>query len=348
MKSYKELKAKSDSFFELCNSIIETKPWLVIISMHEYFRNLYPDDPYITFPKKLCPTERLYLTIENLLSLLNSGQSLGHYSINFDEISNQNDEVKVSTGKVYGQLWSKFSFEELTNEAKSILNERFEKNGYQLNFSEYNNAIDIGCGSGRFTLALKKLGCQNVTGVDYGDQGLKIAKQTMQELNISNVTFKKTNVLELPFENESFDFIYCNGVLHHTENMELATKEMIRIAKKGALIWFYLYGDGGIFWYARKEMPKIMKKIPQEYTVKVLEMIGMPSKRFIFCDNWYVPIERHSTDNEVQKILTDLCVTNIKRLKKGRTTDLEQSVFEGGEAGKIMWGDGDLRYILQK
>ena len=142
--------------------------------------------------------------------------------------------------------------------------------------------------------------------------------------------------------------MFCNGVLHHTENMERGLEEMIRVAKPGAKLWLYLYGDGGIFWYARKKMPMIMKKIPQAYTMRVLDMMGMPQDRFIFSDNWYVPLERHTSDAEARSILNRLGVNKITRLEHGRTTDLDEIAIHGGEIGNIFVGDGDLRYILEK
>ena len=63
--------------------------------------------------------------------------------------------------------------------------------------------------------------------------------------------------------------------------------------KKGGIGYLYLYGSGGIFWNSRKKMREVMKDIPMQYTQKVLEIIGMPNKRYVFVDSWYVPIEEY-------------------------------------------------------
>lgn len=346
MKSYTELKQISDEFFQLAHSLVAKHPYAVCMAMHEYARNLYPSDPYISFAEEN-PTERLYSVTQNCLQFLNASAKMGSYEADINDEDNYTD-VKDDTGNVYGQLWAKFSYEQLIEKAHDILKERLTVNDIDTSYFAGKKALDIGCGSGRFTFALKKLGCSPVQGVDYGDQGLGIANDLVQKSQEKDISFSKVNVLDLPFEDETFDFVFCNGVLHHTENMEKGIEEMIRVAKKGAKLWLYLYADNGIFWYARKEMPKIMKQIPQRYTMKVLDVIGMPQDRFIFCDNWYVPIERHTTDEEARKILNGFGVTNIKRLSKGRSTDLEYHAIHSGEEGKAMYGDGELRYWLEK
>ena len=109
----------------------------------------------------------------------------------------------------------------------------------------------------------------------------------------------------------------------------------------------YLYGTGGLYWSARKQMNKFMKVIPQEYSQKVLDLIGMPNNRFIFMDNWYVPYERHCSHKEVYKILKSLGVEFIEKMNKGRKTDLETGLFNYKNS-KIIWGEGEIRLLIKK
>ena len=347
MKSLEQLIKISDQFFDRCQKILHTHPWGVCIAMHEYARNLYPADPHIPFPSDLCHTERLYSVTSNLIEYLGRVDTLGHYQF-FPTFDNGCREVKEKTGDVYGRFWEQFSYEDLTNNAVKILTDRWVPNGFPLDSLKGKTAIDIGCGSGRYTFALAKLGCKKVIGIDHGDRGLAVARKIVEHTNIQNISFQKADVLDIPFEDESFDFVFCHGVLHHTEDMQRGLSEMVRVAKTGSTIWLYLYGDGGIFWYARKRMPQIMKQIPQQYTMQVLNVIGMPSNRFIFADNWYVPLERHTSDQEARTILQGLGIRKIKRKEEGRPTDLDFLSINGGQVGKIMWGDGELSYFLEK
>ena len=94
-------------------------------------------------------------------------------------------------------------------------------------------------------------------------------------------------------------------------------------------------------------MNKLMKSIPQEYSQKVLDLIGMPSNRFIFMDNWYVPYERHCSHKEIYKILQSLGVKSIEKMKEGRKTDLESGLLNYKNS-KIIWGEGEIRLLFQK
>ena len=268
-------------------------------------------------------------------------------TIHSGHLDNQQD-VKDRTGDVYGQLWEKFSYHDLTKTAMKIIRDRWEPNQFPIKSISGKRVLDMGCGSGRFSFALGEFGAAEVVGVDYGERGLKVAHDIVHKSGIKNIHFQKANIIDLPFQDESFDFVFSHGTLHHTEDMEQGIAEMVRVTKPGGKIWFYIYGAGGIFWYARKKMPLVMKKIPQHYTLSMLDMLGMPSSRFIFVDNWYVPLERHTTDLEARKMLKSLGINKILRKEKGRSTDLDYMSIHGGEVGKIMWGDGELSYFLEK
>lgn len=43
----------------------------------------------------------------------------------------------------------------------------------------------------------------------------------------------KADILNLPFENETFDVVICNHVLEHIENDDIAINELFRVMKKG-------------------------------------------------------------------------------------------------------------------
>ena len=256
--------------------------------------------------------------------------------------------LKDRTGRAYGAMWQTFSPQELVEGAEKLLRERFTLNGFDFSLLVGKRVLDIGCGSGRYSMALKRLGAASVTGIDWGDEGLGLAERTQAAAGIDGVSFRKADVLDLPFSDGAFEFVFCNGVLHHTDNLEQGLAEFVRVAAPGAGMWLYLYGSGGLFWYLRRAMRKVMKRIPQPYTQRLLALMGMPGHRLIFADNWYVSIEQHCRDSEIRALLTNLGVSQIRRCLRGRSTDLDEAAAEGGEAGRILWGEGELRYLLRK
>ena len=98
------------------------------------------------------------------------------------------------------------------------------------------NILDVGCGPGSITTTLANYVPEgSVTGVDVADSVLEEARTTAKDLQ--NVKFKKGNVMDkLPFEDESFDVVFCHQVLFHVTDHVSALKEMRRVCRTGGLV----------------------------------------------------------------------------------------------------------------
>jgi len=90
--------------------------------------------------------------------------------------------------------------------------------------------LDIGCRSSHHLLYLGEKHC-----IRYGID--------IEEAELDYVDhFQKGNVLDIPFEDNTFDRIYCVSVLEHIEDIppieviKRSLKEMERVARPGALI----------------------------------------------------------------------------------------------------------------
>ena len=94
-----------------------------------------------------------------------------------------------------------------------------------LKLSKKATLLDVGCGNGFFTYHLGKL-C-NVTGLDFSEQMLKINPHP----RLVNGDAKN-----LPFNNNSFDIVFCSNLLHHLENPEITIREMKRVAKNYVIL----------------------------------------------------------------------------------------------------------------
>lgn len=94
-----------------------------------------------------------------------------------------------------------------------------------INLSKNSTLLDVGCGNGFFTYHFAKF--YDVTGLDFSKQMLKI-----------NPHHKLIhgNVENLPFNNNSFDIVFCSDLLHHLKNPEKAVEEMKRVTKKYIII----------------------------------------------------------------------------------------------------------------
>lgn len=340
-----------ETFIKLAKCRARKNPLIVVMLMHEYFRNLYPVDTFI--PKRFSGDylKNVILCLDKCIETLKQTEYIGTY---FKQGARRNASFcknvfdLADTHKVYGKLWEKLSPEYICSESANVLKTMFRRNGFDPEFIRGKKVIDVGCGSGRFSLALAKLGASRVIGVDLGDEGIKIGRNLARSLKLKNVKFMKHTVLNLPFSEGTFDFVFCKGVLHHTGNLKRGLDELYRVLKPEGRAFLYLYADGGIFWYSRKKMREVMKLIPIDYAVKVLDMLGMPSKRYIFIDSWYVPIEEHASAAKLERYLKRQGYDKIERIKKGGTYELESVVFGDYPYARQMWGDGELRYFLYK
>ncbi len=93
--------------------------------------------------------------------------------------------------------------------------------------------LDLGCGNGRLFEALKDRGVEYL-GADDSEELIKIARQKYPEAN-----FQIADGLNLPFEENSLDKIYCIAVFHHIPSKGLRQqflKEAKRVLKPEGLL----------------------------------------------------------------------------------------------------------------
>lgn len=96
-----------------------------------------------------------------------------------------------------------------------------------LDYDPQAKVIDLGCGTGEFTLKIKeKIKCQEILGVDIWDNALK-------EAHKKNIIIKKMNLDDnLPFPDCSFNVATSNQVLEHLFYPQKFIQGLHRILKK--------------------------------------------------------------------------------------------------------------------
>lgn len=91
--------------------------------------------------------------------------------------------------------------------------------------------LDLGCGNGISARLLNQADF-DVVGTDISPLFLAEAR----EWENPRLRYRVCDVLELPFENESFDVICSNELIEHLPDVETALTEMIRVVRKGGRI----------------------------------------------------------------------------------------------------------------
>lgn len=100
--------------------------------------------------------------------------------------------------------------------------------------------LDIGCGGGVHDALFRRYGA-HVSAVDIsGERALSTAYKLSLVREGSGFA-AQANGENLPFKDESFDIIYSNGVMHHSESTEAMVAEAYRVLKPGGRIVMMLY-----------------------------------------------------------------------------------------------------------
>jgi ubiquinone/menaquinone biosynthesis C-methylase UbiE len=138
----------------------------------------------------------------------------------------------------FGFEWTKYARTQLDDEISNVSERQFlESTGFNPAEFEGKWILDIGCGMGRFAEVASRWGA-NVVGIDLSLASDVAARNlSMRE----NVWICQTSVLNLPFSEQSFDYIYSIGVLHHTPDCEQAFKCIPRLLKPGGSVAIWLY-----------------------------------------------------------------------------------------------------------
>ena len=102
----------------------------------------------------------------------------------------------------------------------------------------YQTSLEIGCGTGFFTLNLKLGGVIDEAHVtDLSPGMVEVAERNAKDLGFE-VQGRVADAEQLPYEDESFDLVIGHAVLHHIPDLDLAFAEILRVLKPGGRFVF--------------------------------------------------------------------------------------------------------------
>ena len=173
----------------------------------------------------------------------------------------------------FGDEWNLFQQNKLSG--KELFN--IYKNYFSIfpwnQINKSSIGADIGCGTGRWAYyvapEIKTLYC-----VDPSSKALNIAKSNLNSND--NCVFLKEHVGNLSLQNDSLDFAYSLGVLHHIPDTFKALKECVKKLKKGAPFLVYLYynfENKSFFLKFIWKLSNILRKIISSIPFKIKKLI---------------------------------------------------------------------------
>ncbi len=199
--------------------------------------------------------------------------------------------------------------------------------------------LDAGCGGGRYAYLLGRFGAQ-VVGVD-----LSTAVEKARTLcaDMPNVTILQGDLTELPLAENTFDFAFSIGVMHHGPQPRKAFDEVAKRVKPDGQLAVWLYRKNIL---PQEVLNSSLRAITTRLPARVLEPISVAmgaigsiplanktlNKVFNFsnhpdwtlrvCDNfdWYAPkYQSHHTLNELKQWFTEAGYDDLHELRPARS-----------------------------
>jgi SAM-dependent methyltransferase len=159
----------------------------------------------------------------------------------------QETNIREEVVDGFGEEWKKFDQSELSKEElEFIFKEYFGIFPWKM-LPENAVGFDLGCGSGRWA----KLVAPRVGHLHCIDPSIAIEVAKKNLSANSNCSFHRNGVDDIPLEDNSMDFGYSLGVLHHIPDTAAGMKACVKKIKPGApfLVYLYYAFDNQPFWF---------------------------------------------------------------------------------------------------
>ena len=249
----------------------------------------------------------------------------------------------------FGDEWSRFDQSALSAaELEKMFDNYFNIFPWE-KISTDAKGFDLGCGSGRWAkLVAPRVGELHL--IDPSADALAVARRNLRDVN--NAEFHQASVEAIPLADNSCDFGYSLGVLHHIPDTEAGLRACVNKLKSGAPFLLYLYYRFDnrpawfrLIWKASDTIRQIVSRMPHSLrfgmsqilamgvyfplarTAKVLEKTGLTVEKFPLSqyrnnsfyvmrtdalDRFGTRLERRFTKTEMQEMMKRCGLENIK------------------------------------
>ncbi|MEH2214504.1 class I SAM-dependent methyltransferase [Nostoc sp.] len=113
----------------------------------------------------------------------------------------------------------------------------------RLNLVSGSTVLDVGCGYGNNTCDLARRFNFQVKGIDIVDDHLEFARNAALKQGLAEqVSFIKGSLESIPFEDATFDLIWCRDVLEQVQNVPQFARECDRVLKpNGSMVIYTIF-----------------------------------------------------------------------------------------------------------
>lgn len=244
-------------------------------------------------------------------------------------------DYQNKTSEIFYKIHSKATIKDLEKYKKNIIS-LIHKN------LRGKDILEVGCG-GRASgiYALSSYHPKSITAIDLSLKNVINTRMIAKRFGIKAI-IKQGNAMSLDFADDEFDFVFSNGVVHHTPDPYQCFKELTRVLKPGHYLFLGIYGYGSIFGKIIHPFFKFISKlIPFDWIEKIVNRTGLlKSQENSILDLIYTPIQKTYNFSEILKWFKEF--KDIKRLKSPKW------FYRMPLLSKLIFGDGYIYVIAKK
>lgn len=188
-------------------------------------------------------------------------------------------DVKTGERFEFGRNWSRFlahlDSERIANAEESL------KRMLEVTSLEGKTFLDIGCGSGLFSLAARRLGAR-VHSFDFDPDSVACAIELKRRFFLGDADWgiEEGSVLDADYMGAlgKYDVVYSWGVLHHTGAMWKALENAQRAVGPGGRFFVAIYNDTGSQSARWKRIKRSYNKLPRFLRVPFAVAVVAPEE----------------------------------------------------------------------
>jgi len=180
--------------------------------------------------------------------------------------------------------------------------------------------LDVGCGTGRFTLGVSAMKNPMVCALD---PSIGMLKQVFAKGKSRDILWFRGDGQKLPFRDNFFDCVYMTLVIHHIENKEMALQEIYRALKKSGNCVIMTVSHSRIKEYVLHDFPGVtaidLKRFP-----------SVPSIKKTMLKVGFRDVHYHVVQNDEGYIPTDECLEKVRKKYISTLTLFSEKAFQKG------------------
>ena len=169
----------------------------------------------------------------------------------------------------FGFQWNKFRKTQIDRESRNSTQSRerfFAETGWEHEDLSGKNILEVGSGAGRFSQIVLEHTKGNLYSVDYSDAVTANYKNNGHHGERFHLF--QASVYEMPFPDNSFDKVFCFGVLQHTPDFKKSVKCLIDKARRGGEVVVDFYPVKG--WWTKIQAKYIFRPITKRMSHETL------------------------------------------------------------------------------